>query len=702
MPNDVLGPGSGGSVPAVRRDPALPHPQDAETPQRVSADLSIPVISRPITTWREALRFLGIKTIDISDLNNDGNVDDADLDRFLEAQGVDAKVSDGLTWEELNSLSQKYGISVTRNAYNVISRGGSVASVDAVSGNASGDDLVTLSDIEDFKNNVIKGLVSSLGDANTEAVIRQQLSSSRFVIIKKGEAARRFVDQYAARSSTVTYTTLTEHTNTQLKSVMEGVVRKVLNIEGEIPPDTVITREQLGEIFMAMSFLGQIRNPENVFSIAKDIPKLDKPSTDSFLAWFTRGTTGAFEAAESAERADRPGETAGGEAWKKRLDEIQEGLAAAEARGDTNKMLELYLEAMNIYKDNKPEHWEEQSLRLLPHILKLKRNIDEINPQNLQKLYDLMNFVLDNERLYGDMSTTTMVKSRFEAVLFVAEIMKKQGKSATEIQEYMDSKLASVWTAEGLFTGQNRQDFARMSLQSAKFKTELFVTDGTGGKKVLGEGLNISRELTVMVSCWDVEMEGAQGGQSIKFGVFIRSSNLRSNPEPSDVVILRALLREKETDIKPLIEKDSLNYDQIRSTNEEKYNAIFGNGPAPERETGSRRERRRDSSGRGSGRGGSRTRERREAPPAQSGHVGRGEAAEGASVTHTVIVGTKSFTVTQTGNRLQIRIDSQKRTIANNSGGAWSWVEAGFLGSGVDKTQLKAEIKLRFSSLGLP
>lgn len=308
-PGEVLAPGSGTSVPRVERDSDGARPEEA-SPQRAAADPSIPVIARPITTWTEALRFLGIKTIELTDLNNDGKTDDADLDRFLEAQGVDAKVSDGLTWEELNALSQKYNLSITRNAYNVVSRGGSVASVDAVSGNASGDDLVTLSDIEDFKNNVIKGLVSSLGDSNTEAVIRQQLSSSRFVIIKKGEAARRFVDQYAARSSTVTYTTLTAHTNTQLKSVMEGVVRKVLNIEGEIPPDTVITREQLGEIFMAMSFLGQIRNPENVFSIAKDIPKLDKPSTDSFLAWFTKGTTGAFEAAESAWRV---GEEEGGE-----------------------------------------------------------------------------------------------------------------------------------------------------------------------------------------------------------------------------------------------------------------------------------------------------------------------------------------------------------------------------------------------------
>ncbi|MBI5701559.1 hypothetical protein HZC34_06965 [Candidatus Saganbacteria bacterium] len=287
-------------TPTVRPPVIAPGPASADTTTKPAAPKpAADIPAKPYTapeanTWRDALKLLGIKIVN-DDVNKDGQINDADLDKQFEKDGINVTVADGLKWDEVQALAKKYGVTITRVAFNFISVGGAAGSVNTATGGASGDELVTKEDIQKFLKDVIGKIAVGDEDA-VKLAISRYVSAEKMKLVDEAQAVKMFSDKYITTGNTISYQNLKLHASDKLKAVVDAVLTKVI---GRTLQDTdEITKEQLGKLFVTLSFLGQIDSPEKVFSPASGIPKINKEGAQNFLAWFTGGTKDPVKAEE--------------------------------------------------------------------------------------------------------------------------------------------------------------------------------------------------------------------------------------------------------------------------------------------------------------------------------------------------------------------------------------------------------------------
>ncbi len=185
-----------------------------------------------------------------------------------------------------------------------------------------------------------------MGVENKKEVFREYLRTSKFSIVNKGEAAKKFNDTHN-NGNALTFKALMDHTTADLKPLAKKVLANILGIaEADIKDDTPITVEQLGQLFVTLGFLGSVTEPEKIFDPARGIKQIKDVSTDSFLKWYVEGKveekkgedTSSRESGDAFEKGTRAVQSG---KWDEAITELEKALSGAD--GDKKKTIRGYL-----------------------------------------------------------------------------------------------------------------------------------------------------------------------------------------------------------------------------------------------------------------------------------------------------------------------------------------------------------------------
>lgn len=608
-----------GSAPAGQTAPGAPAQAPA---QKLS-----PYQPMTIKTWWNVLRSWGCDIAEgeeNKDFDGDKDVDVHDLEAYLKKEkGIEVDFEDKLQFKEAQEIAKAYDREIKKVGFDYIDAGGraqNVSLVTKVVDPSKTDGGISLEEYQAFMRESVADIAQGVG--KEKEVITQFLDADKFEIVDKDKAAGMFWNKYSSGNESMTYEAFMSHVADKLKPMVNAILLKILGVE-KLEANTTVAKAQAGNLFVTLSFLGQLEKPKELFDIGGEFDYknlIKETEADKFLAAFTSGTKDAMKAEKKeGEKAGEKGNVGEGESktdedpsglgltplemtalrqsQRKGASAFREKLEELSAKNPTNIMLKEML----VDEYNKSENYE-KSVNLLLELNKTEPTPDrkklligviqkyiakatgqaEVNVETIRKIEAGLNDL-------GAIDDVEAAANRTQLVLSLAKLKKKLKTPPADIQKFIDDNMAPIYASK-VWDGNEGQKGA-IALEIARAKSGLFIDRKEEEKTYsIGQGLKVDKEIEIMLKSWHEEMEikTASGNKKVTLSAQLNAARRTeifekldsgvtalSRDDVNDLFILYLLFTTKETEMRAKYGENTKGFNADKKTTGDAYKKCF-------------------------------------------------------------------------------------------------------------------------------